>query len=285
MEILKPYNSYNLFFIMERTLLLEARQIGASNMSSHPPATAAPLTGYEFIELPPLPPRYQHLQSTLATDWYDPGRNKRMKRRHSKSHGVASFREMAKTMADNWKAIDPPTKIYVDAVAKLLKKRYKEMSLMGGLGCFNVGQLPASIRMVYPITSTRPITQILKGMAESILAPAQDPSRNPQGKTSMWSTQQQHWISTTKLETADLSSMSSLTPFNLTTLPPSISVDYCTTTSFQTLQNERDPVLDPAPRHPVLDPASTFMPNDSSGTTCREVDVSDMEILDIYHSI
>ena len=92
---IKPYNSYNLFFIIERAWLLETRQLGstaasaeiARPSSSSNTDTAAALTGYEFVEIPPLPPRYFHLEMTLATNWYDPGRNKLKKRKHNKTHG------------------------------------------------------------------------------------------------------------------------------------------------------------------------------------------------------
>ena len=92
---IKPYNCYNVFFILERARLLEARQLGSTAASakiarpSSPSNTdsAAALTGYEFIEVPPLPPRYCHLETTLATNWYDPGRNKLKKRKHNKTHG------------------------------------------------------------------------------------------------------------------------------------------------------------------------------------------------------
>jgi len=89
MDLPKPYNSYNLFFILERALLLEARNIDSSTKcrSLSPPAQAAALYGYEFIQLPPLPSRYQHLQATLPPNWFDPGRKKLAKRKHNKTHG------------------------------------------------------------------------------------------------------------------------------------------------------------------------------------------------------
>lgn len=61
---------------------------------------------------------------------------------------VASFREIAKTVAANWKAIDPITKTYVVAVATLLKRRYKELQ---GMGCLTVGsRSPTSSSAVSP---------------------------------------------------------------------------------------------------------------------------------------
>jgi len=143
MHLHKPYNSYNLYFTLERTLLVEARQqsqvddANSASTRSHipsfpnpspsaPTAAAAP-NGYDFIDIPPLPPRYQHLKKRLPTNWYVPGKNKLVKRKHSKTHGVASFTEVAKTVSANWKAVDPVTKEYVETIAKVLKKRHSEI--------------------------------------------------------------------------------------------------------------------------------------------------------------
>ena len=89
-----PYNSYNIFFILERTLLLESRENGAASstkMVRPRPGSEmngeAPCTGYECIDLPPLPPRYKPLESVLKANWYDPGRKRYEKRKHTKTHG------------------------------------------------------------------------------------------------------------------------------------------------------------------------------------------------------
>ena len=104
MKPAKAYSCYNIFFILERALLIDSKQNVASadnvassrRTSSVSPSTfpstntaAAPLTGYESIAeiLPPLPPRYQHLKNTLPANWYDPGRKSYTKRKHTKSHG------------------------------------------------------------------------------------------------------------------------------------------------------------------------------------------------------
>ena len=39
---------------------------------------------------------------------------------------VASFREIPKIVADNWRAIDPITKMFMEAVASILKERYAQ---------------------------------------------------------------------------------------------------------------------------------------------------------------
>lgn len=91
MKLIKPYNSYNLFFILERARILEEKKAGSiassAKMMVRFSASQAVATGYEFLDIPPLPPRYRHLEKTLAANWYDPGRNKLAKRKHGKSHG------------------------------------------------------------------------------------------------------------------------------------------------------------------------------------------------------
>jgi len=45
---------------------------------------------------------------------------------------------LSTTVARNWRAIAPEIKSYVNAVALLLRRRYKDVLKMGGLGCLNV---------------------------------------------------------------------------------------------------------------------------------------------------
>jgi len=49
-----------------------------------------------------------------------------------------SFKDMSTAVASNWRAIDPDTKAYVCAVALLLKRRYKDLLKMSGPGCLSV---------------------------------------------------------------------------------------------------------------------------------------------------
>ncbi len=46
----------------------------------------------------------------------------------SHSFSVASFREISRIVADNWKAMEPTTQHYVQAVAALLKERHVEIT-------------------------------------------------------------------------------------------------------------------------------------------------------------
>ena len=58
------------------------------------------------------------------------------KRCHKKSHGVASFQEIAQVVADGWKTIDEETLSFCTAMAKILKQRYTELKSSGGLESF-----------------------------------------------------------------------------------------------------------------------------------------------------
>ena len=40
---------------------------------------------------------------------------------------MASFKEMAQVIAQNWKQVDPVTKTYVEAVVTVQKDRYKDI--------------------------------------------------------------------------------------------------------------------------------------------------------------
>ena len=47
---------------------------------------------------------------------------------------------MVKTVAANWKAVNPATIIYIETLAALLKKRHEELRRIGGMGCISVAQ-------------------------------------------------------------------------------------------------------------------------------------------------
>ena len=141
-KLIRPYNNYNIYYILERELLIQTRSDATSCVMRHqhdqqngsPFTKYNNLTGYEYLELPPLPTRYQQLK--LPHDWYMPGKKKNVKRSHTKTHGVASFGEIARTVGATWKVIDDATLSYVNEVAMILKKRHKQLAFMGGVGCF-----------------------------------------------------------------------------------------------------------------------------------------------------
>lgn len=104
-SVQKPYNNYNIFFILERVRLIEARkgskdsaaagndeeshksQQQQSSDASGNSSIITGSTGYEDLDLPPLPARYQHLKTVLPPDWFVPGKRKKSKRKHKATHG------------------------------------------------------------------------------------------------------------------------------------------------------------------------------------------------------
>lgn len=174
----RPYNRYNIYYILEREHFLQCdagyrrekkaleRRAAAAGAHGEGGNSAGSklesiLTGYEHLDLPDLPPRYEGL--VLPHDWFSPGeyqdqrllsllslipdptllhlallsaKRKITKRSHKKSHGVASFREIARVVADGWRNIDEATLVYCTAVAKIIKDRHAELKRMKGVGCF-----------------------------------------------------------------------------------------------------------------------------------------------------
>jgi len=120
----RPHNCYNVFFLLEREQLLQSRP-------AYNPVTAAAahspvpdVAGYGYLEMPDLPTRYKGL--VLPPGWYVPGRNR--VRKHVKSHGLATFRELAKTIAINWKSVNNETRRYCEAVAGIIKERHAQIT-------------------------------------------------------------------------------------------------------------------------------------------------------------
>ena len=113
----RPYNCYNLFFILERELFLQSR--GVHTLKDQ--VDSIQVNNYSNLDLPNLPPRYQSL--ILPDYWFVHGRKKNQTRPHIKTHGVASLREIAVMVASNWKTADEETLRYVKTVANVLKRR------------------------------------------------------------------------------------------------------------------------------------------------------------------
>lgn len=98
--ILRPYNRYNIYFTLERENTILSK--GGTTSWSTGVVRGTPTPGYEDLAIPPLPPRFAHLAPPPG--WCMPRTNK--VRRHRKTHGVASFSEIAKTIAASWKTVD-----------------------------------------------------------------------------------------------------------------------------------------------------------------------------------
>lgn len=119
-----PLNRYNLYCILERQRLVQ------SNPDYRPSENERKLpsdiyTGYEGLQLPQMPPRYQDV--VVAEDWFVPGKRKLVKRPHRKVHGMFSLKEISRLTADTWKTIDKETLDYLTTVARLILERYKQI--------------------------------------------------------------------------------------------------------------------------------------------------------------
>jgi hypothetical protein len=83
-SLARPYNVYNIFFILERARLIEEVCTQGSNVKSRQPSSSpVDFFGYDLLCLPDLPPRYRFLD--LPPDWYVPGKN--AKRKHVATNG------------------------------------------------------------------------------------------------------------------------------------------------------------------------------------------------------
>ncbi len=78
---------------------------------------AMALGPYASLDLPPLPSRFRHL--SVPDGWCIAGRA--VRRPHRKSHGVATFRELARSIAMSWKGIDGETLAFCSAVEKVCR--------------------------------------------------------------------------------------------------------------------------------------------------------------------
>lgn len=169
---LRPYNHYNLYFILERELFLQQR--GVSPTTDLTKATHVDYTG---LDLPPMPARYSSI--TLQEEWY---LNKKKKRSHKKSHGLISFKDMADMVSYRWKnELDEEIIAYVKTIAEKVKMRYDEHKLWGRY--YDSQEPPARLAreepgVVTPSVQDRLDTMIrlLKGISKSDSTPPAMPS-------------------------------------------------------------------------------------------------------------
>jgi hypothetical protein len=80
----QPHNVYNIFFMLERQRLIQMIEESCGKaVADHQQQLSYNLSGYDFLSLPDLPSRFQHVR--MPEGWYVPGKNS--KRKHVKSHG------------------------------------------------------------------------------------------------------------------------------------------------------------------------------------------------------
>ncbi|KAL7537117.1 hypothetical protein ACHAXR_007592 [Thalassiosira sp. AJA248-18] len=148
----RPYNRYNLFFILERENLILIK--GGTTKWTTATADAResqPIIkeGYENMNLPPLPPRFACLAGFIPEGWCIHG-GPQKRRPHRKTHGVASFRELAQEIARSWKTIDKETLDWCAAVEKILKQRHNALKEKGKTST-NVARTTSSTQSKSPV--------------------------------------------------------------------------------------------------------------------------------------
>mmetsp|Transcript_38989 Transcript_38989/g.81604 ORF Transcript_38989/g.81604 Transcript_38989/m.81604 type:complete len:469 (-) Transcript_38989:332-1738(-) len=125
----QTFNRYNLFYRLERHLLLHVRG-AVTNKDDDVAPTDSEASKYATLELPPLPSRYNGFY--IPKLWFVSSKGGDKKRSHRKSHGLASFTEIARIVATNWKAIDQETMNFVTIVSNILKAYVDEHGIKAG---------------------------------------------------------------------------------------------------------------------------------------------------------
>lgn len=119
----RPLTAYHVYFQLEREFILQETQ-STENVNIETVKDIRPVG----IELDPeMPLRYHNVH--LCNEWYTTGKEKRLKRKHRKTHGKIAFLDLSKTIASRWATLeetDPETKNYCNRIAKRELDAYKE---------------------------------------------------------------------------------------------------------------------------------------------------------------
>eukprot|EP00956_Cyclotella_meneghiniana_P024646 scaffold49757_cov82-Cyclotella_meneghiniana.AAC.6 len=113
----KSINRYNIFYILERELLLKQIGFTPKKRSSE---YEKQMYGDLASSFPARPSRYESLE--LPDNWY----LKRSARSRDRKQSV-SQKGLSTTIASNWKSCDADVKSYVTTIAKIIKKRHDEI--------------------------------------------------------------------------------------------------------------------------------------------------------------
>jgi hypothetical protein len=126
----KRYNSYNVFFMLERQLLLHSRGGGVVGNATTTKATrrdpvdlstlSPDVQLYVNLDLPPLCRRYADLPLSHDNWFVEMLSGRDHKRVHKRSHGLVPFGDMARIVARNHKEADDETRGFLNEVAERL---------------------------------------------------------------------------------------------------------------------------------------------------------------------
>ena len=117
----RPYTPYNLFYLLERELVVQGHEPSDAKTKALEKARATNAHNRQEDDIP-IPERYKNV--VLQPMWYEP--NMKEKRKHRKTHGMISFQDLTAIISKNWATIDKETKDYCTSVSDLGRKRYKE---------------------------------------------------------------------------------------------------------------------------------------------------------------
>jgi len=124
----KKYNNFNIFFMLERQLLLQSRGGGINAIEKPIDTSKLPMVKHKPLSLPPLCDRYSQLP--LTNNWFlELLANQNKKRPHRKSHGLIPFKELAQTVAKHYREIDDETQCFVNEVSERLGWHCEELEV------------------------------------------------------------------------------------------------------------------------------------------------------------
>ncbi|KAL7482460.1 hypothetical protein ACHAW6_008130 [Cyclotella cf. meneghiniana] len=116
----RPYSDYNLFFQLEREFIL---QVDLGFQPNYDPSEIFDPFDTINYQGPPLPSKYRNL--IYLNDWHLPGKAKRRRRRHRRSHGMIGFHELSLRIAASWKNVDTETRTFCAQLGNMGLRRYK----------------------------------------------------------------------------------------------------------------------------------------------------------------
>jgi len=125
----RPYTSYNLFFQLEREYILQTLHNHTPTITSPSKIFNAATSPTYPANAPPIPPRYANL--ILPYDWHIPGKTKRRKRLHRKSHGKVGFHELNDRISKAWSVADEGVREFCARLSQIESMKYRSTATRG----------------------------------------------------------------------------------------------------------------------------------------------------------
>ena len=114
----RPYTEYNIFFQLEREYILQTLYLVVPIFDSKDAFDCSDVNYHG----PPLPSKYSDL--VLPKDWFVPGKARRRKRSHRKSHGKISFSDLSKKISSHWRNVNDETRLFCSQVSDISMMAY-----------------------------------------------------------------------------------------------------------------------------------------------------------------